>query len=66
MSSYLKLGKITISIPVALTGFLGYFLYHPLPDLNAVYTIFGILLLSMGSSAINQIQERHTDAQAAT
>ena len=63
MSSYLKLGKITISIPVALTGFLGYFLYHPLPDLNAVYTIFGILLLSMGSSAINQIQERHTDAR---
>ena len=63
MKAYLKLGKATISIPVALTGFLGYFLYQPLFDLNALYILLGVFLLSMGSSAFNQIQERHTDAQ---
>lgn len=62
IQAYLKLGKYTISIPVALTGFLGYFLYLPRLDLHAVYTILGIYFLSMGSSAINQIQERNTDA----
>ena len=56
MKAYFKLGKFTISIPVALTGFLGYFLYQPLLDLNALYTVFGIFLLSMGSNALNQIQ----------
>jgi protoheme IX farnesyltransferase len=61
-SSVLKLGKVSISIPVALTGFLGYFLYNPALDLNAMLSVAGIFLLSMGSSALNQIQERHTDA----
>jgi protoheme IX farnesyltransferase len=63
MKAYLKLGKATISIPVALTGFLGYFLYQPLLDLNVLYILLGVFFLSMGSSAINQIQERHTDAR---
>jgi protoheme IX farnesyltransferase len=62
MNDYLKLGKASISVPVALTGFLGYFLQHPTLDLNALLTVSGIFSLSMGSSAINQIQERHTDA----
>jgi heme o synthase len=59
----LKLGKYTISIPVALTGFLGYFLHTPLLDRDALLTIAGIFLLSMGSSSINQIQERKLDAK---
>lgn len=59
----LKLGKITISIPVSLTGFLGYFLFKPLLDRNALLVIAGVFLLSMGASAINQIQERKTDAR---
>lgn len=63
MNKYLKLGKFTISIPVALTGFLGYFLARPAFDLNALYTVLGIFLLSSGSSALNQIQERHMDAK---
>jgi len=62
MNKYLKLGKFTISLPVALTGFLGYFLALPSLDLNALYTVLGVFLLSLGSSAMNQIQERHTDA----
>ena len=63
MNKYLKLGKFTISIPVALTGFLGYFMARPFLDLNAIFTVFGIFLLSLGSAALNQIQERHTDAK---
>lgn len=63
MNKYLKLGKFTISLPVALTGFLGYFMAQPSLDLHALYTVSGIFLLSSGSSAINQIQERHTDAK---
>jgi protoheme IX farnesyltransferase len=62
MNKYLKLGKFTISIPVALTGFLGYFMINPSFDLPAFYTIAGIFLLSSASAALNQIQERHTDA----
>jgi len=63
LSAYLKLGKLTISVPVALTGFLGYFLYHPFLDGNAVLTILGVFFLSLGSGALNQIQERHIDAR---
>lgn len=63
VAAYLKLGKFTISIPVALTGFLGYFLFKPVLDSGAVLSILGILTLSMGSSALNQIQERHIDAR---
>jgi protoheme IX farnesyltransferase len=60
--AFLRLGKITVSVPVALTGFLGYFLFEPVWDRGALFTTLGVLLLSMGSSAINQIQERRTDA----
>ncbi len=61
-SAYLRLGKVTISVPVALTGFLGYFLYKPELDRGALLTIFGVFLLSMASGSLNQIQERKTDA----
>jgi len=61
-SSILDLGKIKISIPVALTGFLGYYLINPVLGTDALLAVGGIFFLSMGSSAINQIQERKTDA----
>jgi protoheme IX farnesyltransferase len=60
--AFLRLGKYTISVPVALTAFLGYFLYTPVLDAGAIYTVLGVFSLSMGSAAFNQIQERHTDA----
>ena len=63
MNKYLKLGKFTISLPVALTGFLGYFMAQASLNLSALYTVLGILLLALGSGALNQIQERHTDAR---
>lgn len=62
LSVAFRLGKATISLPVALTGFLGYFLYRPQMDRNALLVASGVFLLAMGSSAINQIQERKLDA----
>ena len=62
MNKYLKLGKFTISLPVALTGFLGYYMVFASFDLHALYTVSGIFLLSSASAALNQIQERKTDA----
>ncbi len=62
LKALLRLGKATISLPVALTGFLGYFLYKPAADLSALLTFAGVFLLAMGSGAINQLQERKTDA----
>lgn len=57
----LQLGKYKISIPVALTGFLGYFRVSPVLDWKLLFVIFGIFLMAMGSSTFNQVQERETD-----
>ncbi len=59
--SLLQLGKIKISIPVALTGFLGYYRAPGALNEDFLFTFFGILFLSMGSSTFNHIQERNTD-----
>jgi len=59
--SLLQLGKIKISLPVALTGFLGYYRATGQLDTGFLLTFFGILFMSMGSSTFNHIQERTTD-----
>ncbi len=61
LSSVLQLGKIKISVPVALTGFLGYYRASGDFDMVMLFTLFGILFMSMGASTFNHIQERHTD-----
>ena len=61
LNNILQLGKVRISIPVALTGFLGYYRISGNIDLTLLYTVGGIFLLSMGSSTFNHVQERHTD-----
>jgi heme o synthase len=60
-SSVLQLGKIKISVAVALTGFLGYYRASDGFSIVLLYTLFGILFMAMGSSTFNQVQERHTD-----
>lgn len=62
MNKYLKLGKIGIALPVALTGFLGYYMASPVLDWNALLSTTGIFFLAMASGSLNQIQERRTDA----
>ncbi|MCA1746499.1 MAG: protoheme IX farnesyltransferase, partial [Bacteroidales bacterium] len=61
LSSALQLGKIKISVAVALTGFLGYYRASGDFSLVLLYTLFGILFMAMGSSTFNQVQERKTD-----
>jgi heme o synthase len=65
IATYLKLvtelGKIRISIPVALTTFTGYILYRGAVDNEIILPTLGIFLLASGSSALNQVQEREMD-----
>ena len=62
MNKYLKLGKVGIAMPVALTGFLGFYMASPVLEWNALLCTTGIFFLAMASGSLNQIQERHTDA----
>jgi protoheme IX farnesyltransferase len=61
LTTLLQLGKIRISIPVALTGFLGYYRASGQLNENFLFVFFGILFMSMGSSTFNHVQERRTD-----
>lgn len=61
LSSVLQLGKIKISVAVALTGFLGYYRASGEFSMVLLYTLLGILFLAMGSATFNQVQERHID-----
>jgi heme o synthase len=62
MNKFLKLGKATIALPVTLTALLGYMMFQPALDWYLVSTLAGVFLLALGSGALNQVQERHTDA----
>jgi heme o synthase len=63
ISSYIKLSKLRIMIPVSLTGFTGYFLFKPHISFNIFLVTLAILLLAISASALNQIQEVDIDAK---
>jgi protoheme IX farnesyltransferase len=54
---YLQLSKLTIMLPVTLTGFTGYFIFDPHISIKLVLISLGILLMAVSASALNQIQE---------
>ena len=58
---YLQLSKLTIMLPVSLTGFTGYFLFNPVISVKLILTSLGILLMAVSASALNQIQEVSLD-----
>ncbi len=60
---YLKLSKLNIMIPVSLTGFTGYFIFDPHISVKALLVSFGILLLAISASVLNQIQEAEIDGK---
>jgi protoheme IX farnesyltransferase len=60
---YLQLSKLTIMLPVSLTGFTGYFIYNPHPSVNIILVSFGLLLMAISASALNQIQEVALDSK---
>jgi heme o synthase len=58
---YFQLSKIRIMLPIAFTGFTGFFLLDPSLSLKALAVTFGILLQAVASSVLNQLQEVDLD-----
>jgi len=54
---YLELSKLKIMIPVSLTGFTGFFIFDPHISIEIIFVTFGILLMAISASVLNQIQE---------
>lgn len=61
LKDYLQLSKLTIMLPVSLTGFTGYFIYYPHLSSGLISVSFGILLMAVSASTLNQIQEVSLD-----
>jgi len=66
ISSWIKiiaeLGKVRISLPIAISALTGYALKTNLFDGQALMLMFGVFLMSCSSGAINHLQEYKTDA----
>ena len=66
MSSWIKiileLGKVRISLPIALSALVGYTLKTGTLNSDVWSLLFGVFLMSCSSGAINHIQEYKTDA----
>jgi len=63
LRNWLQLSKLKIMLPVSLTGFTGYFIYNPHFSSKLILVSFGILLLAVAASALNQIQEVGLDSK---
>lgn len=61
LKNYLEISKLKIMIPVALTGFTGYFLFDQVISANTILITIGILLLAISASVLNQVQEADFD-----
>ncbi|WP_318349064.1 protoheme IX farnesyltransferase [Aquipluma nitroreducens] len=58
----LELGKVRISLPIALSALVGYTLKTGTLNSDVWSLLFGVFLMSCSSGAINHIQEYKTDA----
>ncbi len=61
LRDYLQLSKLTIMLPVTLTGFTGYFIFDPHLSIKLVLISLGILMLAVSASTLNQVQEVDLD-----
>jgi heme o synthase len=61
--NWLQLSKLTIMLPVSLTGFTGYFIFNSHFTIKLILVSFGILLMAVAASAFNQIQEVALDSK---
>jgi protoheme IX farnesyltransferase len=50
-----------LSLAVAFSAFTGYCIFRPIPGLTALFSFFGVLLLSGACAALNQYQEKCPD-----
>lgn len=62
VSIFLELTKLRISGASTFTAAAGYVAFQRGADAGLATTLIGILLLAMGSSALNEVQERRFDA----
>ena len=58
-----ELGKVRISMPIALSALTGYVLFTHHVDEQGWWLLFGVFLMACSSSVINHWQERDVDAQ---
>ncbi|WP_346855317.1 protoheme IX farnesyltransferase [uncultured Draconibacterium sp.] len=58
-----ELGKVRISLPIALSALTGYVLYTGHVDLQGWLLAFGVFFMACSASVINHWQERDIDAQ---
>lgn len=58
-----ELGKVRISLPIALSALTGYVLYTGHIDLQGWLLAFGVFFMACSASVINHWQERDIDAQ---
>ncbi len=63
LASLLELTKFRISIASTFTAAAGYIAFRRGADLGLATTLLGILLMAMGSCALNEVQEREHDAK---
>jgi protoheme IX farnesyltransferase len=63
LKDYLQLSKLTIMLPVSLTGFTGYFIFRPQLTIHLILVTIGILLMAVSASSINQMQEAGLDSK---
>lgn len=61
ITDYLIMCKLKIMLPVSLTGFTGFFLFDPSFSANIFIVTFGILLMAISASVLNQLQEIDID-----
>lgn len=58
-----ELGKVRISLPIALSALTGYVLFKQSIDAQGYLLALGVFLMSCSSSVLNHWQEREIDAQ---
>lgn len=63
LKSIYELGKVRISLPIALSALTGYTLYTGDVDSQAWLLVAGVFFMACSSSAFNHWQERKTDAK---
>ncbi len=63
IKDYLELSKLKIMVPISLTGFTGYFIFDSRITLNIFICSFGILIMAVSASILNQLQEVGIDSK---
>lgn len=63
LHTILELGKVRISLPVALSALTGYIMYTGFYDLQGWFLAVGVFLMSCSSGALNHWQESEIDAK---